>query len=148
MLELAEGPCDSRFCVALRQVMGAMTSGAADRFVEDWNETAREWNAAMTLPGSTRCGLTSSDRSSVGDVQNFFCDSAPVEDESRGRAMARDLADEVERALPAGYARTDRDLPRPGPSTFFAREDYPHLRVSFNITPGSAHRRITLLVGP
>jgi hypothetical protein len=94
MTELAEGACDSRFCVALRQVMGAMTSGAADRFVEDWNAAARE------------CGLTSSDRTSVGDVA------------------------------------------RPGPSTFFAREGYPHLRVSFNITPGSAQRRVTLLVGP
>ena len=148
MAALAEGPCESRFCVGLRQVMGAITTGAADRFVEGWNAAAREWDAAIMLPGSMRCGLTSSDRTSVGDVQNYFCDSAPVDDDARGMAMARELAGEVEQALPAGYQRTDRDLSRPGPSTFFAREGYPHLRVTFNITPGSAQRRVTLLVGP
>jgi hypothetical protein len=62
--------------------------------------------------------------------------------------MARELADDVQKTLPAGYVRTERNTPRPGPSTFFARDGYPHLRVTFNITPGSAHRRVTLLVGP
>ena len=148
MAALAGTPCDSNLCVPLRQVMAAIMTGGADRFVEGWNETAREWDAAIRLPGSERCGLTSSDRTDVGDVQNYFCDSAPIDDEARGAAMARQLADDIEKTLPAGYVRTERDLPRPGPSTFFAREGYPHLRVTFNVTPGSAQHRITLLVGP
>jgi hypothetical protein len=148
MVELAEVSCDTSFCVSLRQVMGAITTGAPDRFIEGWNDGAREWDATVKLPGSDRCGLTSSDRTSAGDVQNYFCDSAPVDDEARGIAMAKRLADEVQQALPAGYQRTERTPQRPGPSTFFARDGYPHLRVTFNITPGSAQRRVTLLVGP
>jgi hypothetical protein len=132
----------------IRQDIFEIKAGAADRFVEAWNATQIEWDAAIRMPGSERCGLTSSDRTNVGDVQNYFCDSAPIDDQARGTAMARQLADDVEKALPAGYVRTERNLPRPGPSTFFAREGYPHLRVTFNMTPGSAQHRVTLLVGP
>ena len=148
IVELAEAPCDSPFCVSLRQVMGAIMTGLPERFVDGWNDAAREWDAAMRLPESDRCGLTTTDRTKVGDVQNYFCDSARFEDVALGAAKARQLADEVEKALPAGYMRTERDLPRPGPSTFFARDGYPHLRVTYNVTPGSAEKRVTLLVGP
>jgi hypothetical protein len=148
MVELAEAPCDSTFCLSLRQVMGAVMTGSANRFVDSWSDTAREWNASIALPGTARCGLTSSDHTSSGDVQNYFCDSAPVDDEPRGIELAKQLADQVQKALPAGYTRTERDTPRSGPSTFFARDGYPHLRVTFNLTPGSAQHRVTLLVGP
>ena len=148
MTALAEASCDTNFCRTLRQVMGGIMTGAGDRFVDGWNEPAREWDAAVRLPDTDRCGLTSSDRTSSGEVQNFFCDSAPVDDEARGIAMAKALADEVQKALPDGYTRTDRDTPRPGPSIFFALDEYPHLRVTFNLTPGSAYHRVTLLIGP
>jgi hypothetical protein len=62
--------------------------------------------------------------------------------------MAKALADAVQAALPAGYQRRERSDLRPGPATFFAKDDYPHIRVTFNVTPGSAHHRVTLLVGP
>jgi hypothetical protein len=146
MTALAEVSCDTSFCRTLRQVMGGIMTGAGDRFVDGWNETAREWDAAVRLPDSDRCGLTSSDRTSSGEVQNFFCDSAPVDDEGRGAAMAKALADAVQQALPDGYVRTDRDSPRP--ATFFAMDEYPHLRVSYNLTPGAAYHRVTLLIGP
>jgi hypothetical protein len=148
IVALAEAPCDSRFCVSLRQVMMAIMTGMPERFLDGWNNATREWDAAMALPESERCGLTTSDRTEVGDVQNYFCDSVRFDDQAHGIARAQQLADEVEKALPAGYVRTERDLTRPGPSTFFAQEGYPHLRVTFNITPGSAERRVTLLVGP
>jgi hypothetical protein len=63
-------------------------------------------------------------------------------------SLAKKIADQVESALPAGYARSERSDVRPGPSTFFAKEGFPHVRVTFNVTPGSAERRVTLLVGP
>jgi TPR repeat protein len=149
MAELAEAACDSSFCTSLRQVMGAIMTGTGDRIVDGWNATSREWDAAIRLPDSERCGLTTSDKTDLGDVQNYFCDSARIDDEARGTAMAKQLADAVEKALPPGYSRNERDMPRPGPSIFFARDGgYPHLRVTFNITPGSAQHRVTLLVGP
>ena len=148
MIALTESPCASAFCVAFRQVVGAVLTDAASRFIDGWDEGRHEWDSTITLPDSERCGLTSSDRTSVGDVQNYFCDSAQVADEARGRALAKQIADTVQRALPAAYSRSDRDDVRPGPSTFFALEDYPHIRVTFNVTPGSAQNRVTLLVGP
>ena len=148
MIELAEARCDTGFCTALRQVMGAIMNGAANRFIDGWDDARREWDSNIKLPDTERCGLTSSDRSNVGEVQNYFCDSAPIADESRGVAAARRLADEVQKALPAGYGRSDRGDVRPGPSTFFAKEGFPHVRVTFNLTPGSAQHRVTLLVGP
>lgn len=147
MLDLADAACDTSFCVSLRQVVGAMTAGAPGRLVDTWNASAREWDAALSLPGSDRCGLTSSDRTDIGDVQSYFCDSARIDDETRGVAMAKQLADDVQTALPSGYTRTDRPDVRPGPSTFFARDGYPPLRVTFNLTPGSAQHRVTLIVG-
>ena len=148
MIALTEAPCASAFCVALRQIVGAVMTDAASRFIDGWDEARKEWDSTITLPDSERCGLTSSDRTSVGDVQNYFCDSAQVADVARGKALAKQLADVVQSALPAGFSRSDRDDVRPGPSTFFALEDFPHVRVTFNVTPGSAQNRVTLLVGP
>jgi hypothetical protein len=148
MIELAEAPCDSGFCVALRQVMGAIMGGSANRFIDGWDDVRREWDANLKLPDTERCGLTSADRTSAGEVQNYFCDSAPAPDEARGTAAAKQFADEVQKALPAGYSRSERSDVRPGPSTFFAKEGFPHVRVTFNVTPGSAQHRVTLLVGP
>jgi hypothetical protein len=148
MIEMAEAPCDSAFCIALRQVMAAIMTGAPDRYIDGWDDARREWDSNIKLPDSERCGLTSSDRSSAGEVQNYFCDSAVIADEARGLAQARRLADEVQKALPAGYARSERSDLRPGPSTFFAKDGFAHVRVTFNVTPGSAQNRVTLLVGP
>jgi len=147
MVTLAEATCDSKFCVTLRQVVGAMMIGLSDRFTGDWNETTREWDSLIELPDSDRCGLTSSDRTAQGDVRNFFCDSELIPDDARGKAMEKELADAVALALPAVFERMD-DLARQNPATFFSREGYPHIRVSFNVTPGDAPRRVTLLVGP
>ena len=65
----------------------------------------------------------------------------------RGTALAKELADAVQHALPAVFERKD-DLARENPATFFSQDGYPHIRVSFNVTPGDAPRRVTLLVGP
>ena len=148
MIALTETPCASPFCVAFRQVVAAIMTDSGNRFVDGWNEDKREWDSTITLPDSERCGLTSSDRTSVGDLQNYFCDSAAAVDEARGAAMAKQLADRIQAALPAGYSRTERTDVRPGPSTFFAMDGYPHIRVTYNTTPGSAQNRVTLLVGP
>jgi TPR repeat protein len=148
MIDLAESACESAFCVALRQVVAAIMTGSANRFIDGWDDARKEWDANIALPDSDRCGLTSGDRTNVGEVQNYFCDSAAIADETRGVARAKTLADQVQSALPAGYARSERNDMRPGPSTFFAKEGYPHIRVTFNVTPGSAERRVTLLVGP
>ena len=148
MIVLTDQPCASPFCVPFRQVVAAVMTDTANRFIDGWDEARHEWDSNITLPDSERCGLTSSDRTSVGEVQNYFCDSAQVADEARGAAMAKQLADIVARALPAAYSRSDRSDVRPGPSTFFAMDNYPHIRVTFNTTPGSAQNRVTLLVGP
>ena len=148
MIELTSTPCATAFCVAFRQVVGAIMIGSGSRFIDSWDEARREWNASIRLPEADRCGLTSADRTSAGDVQNYFCDSTEVADESLGIATAKELADAVQAALPTGYMRRERGDVRPGPSTFFARDGFPHIRVTFNVTPGSAHHRVTLLVGP
>jgi hypothetical protein len=147
MVTLAEASCDTMFCVTLRQVVGAVMTGLADRFTGAWNDMTREWESLVALPDSDRCGLTSSDRTERGDVRNFFCDSELIADDARGRAMEKALADAVQHALPAGFDRKD-DLARQNPATFFSSDGYPHIRVSFNVTPGDAPRRVTLLVGP
>jgi hypothetical protein len=148
MIALTDVPCASAFCVAFRQVVGGIMTDTAGRFIDRWDDARHEWDVNIALPNSERCGLTSSDRTSVGDVENYFCDSAPVADEVRGTALAKQLADTVAGALPAGYSRSERRDMRPGPSTFFAMDGYPHIRVTFNVTPGSAQNRVTLLVGP
>lgn len=148
MITLAESPCDSLRCVSLRQVMAAIMTDTANRFIDGWDDAKHEWDVNVRMSDAERCGLTSSDRTSTGAVQNYFCDSAPIGDEASGVALAKQLADEVEKALPAGYSRRFRDDLRPGPSTFFAKDGFPHLRVTFNTTPGSAQNRVTLLVGP
>jgi hypothetical protein len=148
MIDLTASACSTPFCVPFRQVVAAVLTQSGDRFIDSWDEARREWNSSIRLPDTDRCGLTSSDRSTAGEVQNYFCDSVEVADESRGIAMAKALADAVQAALPAGYRRRERSDLRPGPATFFAKDDYPHIRVTFNVTPGSAHHRVTLLVGP
>jgi hypothetical protein len=148
MIVLTERPCTSALCVGVRQVVAGIMTQSVGRFVDGWDETRREWDSTITLPDSERCGLTSSDRTSAGDIQNYFCDSAQIPDQARGTAMAKELADAVQAALPARYSRRERTDMRPGPSTFFAMDDYPHVRVTFNVTPGSAQNRVTLLVGP
>jgi len=147
MVTLAESPCDSKFCVMLRQVVGAMMIGLVDRFTGTWNEMTQEWDSLIELPDSDRCGLTSSDRTEQGDVRNFFCDSELIADDVRGKTLEKELADAVQHALPEVFERKD-DLARQNPATFFERDGYPHIRVSFNVTPGDAPRRVTLLVGP
>ena len=148
MIELAEAPCSSAFCVALRQVMAAVMNGSVNRFIDGWDDGRREWDTNLKLPDTDRCGLTSADRTSAGEVQNYFCDSGVIADEERGVAMARQLADDVQKSLPAGFTRNERSDARPGPTTYFAREGFAHIRVSFNVTPGSAQHRVTLVVGP
>jgi hypothetical protein len=147
MVALSEAPCDSKFCVSLRQVVGALMVGLADRFTGDWDETTREWESLLELPEADRCGLTSTDRTEEGDVRNFFCDSPLIAEDAAGAALERELADAVQKALPTGFERRD-EFTRQNPATFFAQEGYPHVRVSFNVTPGDATRRVTLLVGP
>jgi hypothetical protein len=147
MVALSEAACESRFCVSLRQVVGAIMVGLADRFAGDWDETAREWESLLDLPDTDRCGLTTSDRTEDGEIRNFFCDSATIAEEATGLARRKDLADAVQGALPSGFQRTDGPAHQ-NPATFFAKDGYPQIRVSFNTTPGDAQRRITLLVGP
>ena len=148
MIALTATPCASAFCVGLRQVVGAIMTASANRFIDGWDESKHEWDSTIKLPDNDRCGLTSADRTNAGEVQNYFCDSAQIADEARGTAMAKQLADAVQSALPGGYSRRERSDMRPGPSTFFAMEDFPHIRVTFNVTAGSAQNRVTLLVGP
>jgi hypothetical protein len=148
MIALTATPCASAFCVGLRQVVAAIMTESANRFIDGWDEARREWDSTITLPDSERCGLTSADRTNAGEVQNYFCDSAQIPDEARGAAIAKRLADAVQSALPGAYSRRERTDMRPGPSTFFEMEDFPHIRVTFNVTPGSAQNRVTLLVGP
>jgi hypothetical protein len=147
MVALSEAACDTKFCVTLRQVVGAMMIGLSDRFTGDWNDMTREWESLVALPDSDRCGLTSSDKTEQGDVRNFFCDSELIADDARGKALEKEVADAVQQALPNVFERKD-DLSRQNPATFFSQDGYPHIRVSFNVTPGDAPRRVTLLVGP
>ena len=147
MVALSEASCDSKFCIALRQVVGALMIGLADRFTGAWDDMTHEWESLIDLPDSDRCGLTSSDRTEMGDVRNFFCDSELIGDDARGKARAKELADAVQHALPSAFERKD-DFARENPATFFSRDGYPHIRVSFNVTPGDAPQRVTLLVGP
>jgi hypothetical protein len=147
MVALSEAGCDSTFCVSLRQVVGALMIGLADRFTGPWDEMTHEWESVIDLPDTDRCGLTSSDRTERGDIRNFFCDSELIADDAEGAARQKDLAETVQKALPSGFERND-DLTKPNPATFFSKDGYPHIRISFNVTPGDAPRRVTLLVGP
>lgn len=147
MAALAGLPCTTAFCTSLRRVLGAMASTSAGRLLDTWDEAAREWHAAVTLPGSERCGFTSSDRTPAGEPENFFCDTATIDDETRGAAAAKEMAAQIAQVLPSGYVRMDRDDVRPGPSTFFRRDGYPPVRVTYNLTKGSAQHRVTVLIG-
>jgi hypothetical protein len=147
MVALSEATCETKFCVSLRTIVGAMMVGLGDRFIGDWDAMTREWESLVDLPDTDRCGLTSSDRTEGGDVRNFFCDSPLVAGDAHGRALEKELADAVQTALPAGFERKD-DFGRQNPATFFTQDGYPNIRVSFNVTAGDATRRVTLLVGP
>jgi hypothetical protein len=147
MIALAEGTCGTSFCIALRQVMGAMATESADQFTGDWDDETHEWDSVKTLPDFERCGFTSSNRTEEGNVQNFFCDSDVITDAAEGAAAARRMADAVAQALSAGWMRGGGTDPRPN-LYFFSREGFPRVRVSYNTTLGAAAQRLTLLVGP
>jgi hypothetical protein len=143
MIALTATPCASAFCVGFRQVVAAIMTESGNRFIDGWDEAKHEWDSTITLPQSERCGLTSADRTNAGEVQNYFCDSAQVADEARGIAMAKQLADAVQSALPGGYSRRERTDMRPGPSTFFEMENFPsyprHLQRDARIGAESCH---------
>ena len=147
MVALADASCDSKFCVEFRQVFGALMVGLADRFAGGWNDMTHEWESTVELPESDRCGFTSSDRTDRGDLRNYFCDSELITDDRQGRALEKQLADAVQEALPPGFERRD-DFTRENPASFFSKDGYPHIRVSFNVTPGDAPQRVTILIGP
>ena len=147
MVALADAPCRTTFCVSLRQVVGAMTTSSADQFAGEWDDATHEWDAVKTLSGFDRCGFTSSNRTAEGDVQNYFCDSDTIADAAVGAATARQVADDVDQALGQGWSRSNGDGTRPN-AYFFTRDDYPRVRVTYNVTIGDAPQRVTLLVGP
>lgn len=146
MVALASSGCDTPACVALRQVVGSMVTKSADQYVGDWDDATREWDAAMSLPDFERCGFTSSDGSDKGDIQNYFCDSQVIADAAEGNRAAARVVDDVVRALP-GWEKspTTSNL---GPAVLFSRAGFPRVRVSYNVTPGDAPRRVTILIGP
>jgi hypothetical protein len=80
MIALTATPCSSAFCIGLRQVVAAIMTESANRFIDGWDEAKHEWDSTITLPDSERCGLTSADRTNAGEVQNYFCDSAQYPD--------------------------------------------------------------------
>ena len=145
MATLAAAPCSSSFCVSLRQVLGALMA-MTDQYLGEWDDTTREWDTVKDLPGFERCGFTSSDRTENGDVQNYFCDTIPFDDPEAGGKTARMLADEVATALPSDWSRA-AETPGARDSYLFTREGFPRVRVSYNMTPGMAPRRVTLLIG-
>ncbi|HVZ21167.1 MAG TPA: tetratricopeptide repeat protein [Vicinamibacterales bacterium] len=146
MVALATTGCDSPACVALKQIVGAMVTKSADRYLGDWDDVTREWDAAMSLPDFERCGFTSADQSEKGDIENYFCDSQVIGNVAEGNRAAARVVDDVARALPGWQqSPTTSNL---GPAVLFSRAGGPRIRVSYNITPGDAPRRVTLLVGP
>jgi hypothetical protein len=146
MVTLSTTGCGSPSCLALRQMVGAMVTRSVEQYVGDWDDVTQEWDAAMNLPDFERCGFTSADHSENGDVRNFFCDSQTISDTAEGNRAAARVIDDVERALP-GWTRstTTSNL---GPAVLFSRQGFPRIRVSYNVTPGDAPRRVTLLIGP
>jgi hypothetical protein len=147
MVALAEGNCAESFCIALRQILGAMATESAGQYTGEWNEQTHEWDALKEMRDFERCGFTSSDRTDQGDVQNYFCDSEVVTDALEGARRAEQLANDVERALAAGWTRSPESSSQPN-VYFFLREGFPRVRVSYNRTLGDAPQRVTLLVGP
>ena len=146
MVTLSEGGCRTTFCLSLRQVLGAMASSLAEQYAGEWDDTTNEWDALKQLPDSDRCGFTSSNRTPQGEVRNYFCDSEVIADAAAGAAAARQLAEDVDRALAPGWMRSgDANDPN---IYFFTREGFPRVRVSYNVTLGAAPQRVTLLIGP
>jgi hypothetical protein len=145
MVALSENGCASAFCLSLRQIVGAMTTDSAGQYAGEWDDATNEWDSVKTLPDFERCGLTSSNRTEKGDVQNYFCDTEVIEDAMVGAKAAARLADDVGSALGGGWTRTAGDRPN---AYFFSRDGYPRLRITYNVTRGDAPQRVTLLVGP
>jgi hypothetical protein len=147
MVSLAETSCERGLCLALRQILGAMTTETAEQFTGEWDEMAHEWDAVKDLPNFARCGFTSSNKTEQGDVQNYFCDTDLITDQAQGSDAARRLAAEVEQALGAGWMRSGGTGDQAN-VYFFTRDGFPRVRVSYNTSPGDAPQRVTLLVGP
>lgn len=145
MIALSEAPCETAFCVSLRQILGAITTESAEQYTGEWNDETHEWDSVKELPDFERCGFTSSNRTEKGDVQNYFCDTEMIADVRAGVDSARRLADDVEHAL-TGWTRTGGIDPQPN-IYFFTRDGFPRIRVSYNMTLGDAPQRVTLLVG-
>ena len=81
-------------------------------------------------------------RTNAGEVQNYFCDSAVIADELVG-CRWQNARDQVQSALPSATREASAAIP---PGRHVLRKGVPHIRVTFNVTPGSAERRVTLLV--
>jgi hypothetical protein len=141
MVSIAEATCDTPFCTSLRQIVGAM-----DQYAGEWDDATNEWESVKLLPDFDRCGLTSSNRTAQGDVQNYFCDTDVIDDVKVGAVTASRVADDVAAALGDGWSRGPGDGTRPN-VYFFTRDGYPRVRVSYNTTLGDAPQRVTLLVG-
>jgi hypothetical protein len=147
MVALAEAPCQTSFCVSFRQLLGARMAQLPEIFVGDWDDLSSEWESVKDLPGSfARCGFTSSNRTSEGEVENYFCDTDPIEDAAVGNATAKDVADQVATALSADWSRST-EMRDAGSAYFFTRPEFPRVRVSYNATQGKAYQRVTVLIG-
>ena len=147
MVTLAEGSCQTSFCISFRQLVGARLAQLPEIFVGDWDDTTSEWESIKDLPGSfVRCGFTSSNKKSDGEVENFFCDTDTIDDPMVGNATAKDVAEQVAAALPMDWSRRF-ETRGAGSAYYFSSPDYPHVRVSYNTTQGDAYQRVTVLIG-
>jgi hypothetical protein len=146
MVALSEVECDAPFCIALRQILGAMTTESGDQYAGEWDDMTHEWDAVKVLPDFDRCGFTSSNRTENGNVQNYFCDTEVITDTAVGAATAKQMADAVERAVGTGWSR-GVGIER-ADAYFFSRDGFPRVRITYNTTLGDAPQRVTLLVGP
>jgi hypothetical protein len=145
MAALAIAPCADAFCVSLRQLIGAVMT-MSDEYAAEWNDMTHEWESLRTLPRFERCGFTSSDRTDMGDIQNFFCDTEVLADAEAGSRTASVVADDVAAALPPRWSR-GTETPGARDSYLFSADGFPRIRVTYNRTPGMAPQRVTLLIG-
>src|SRR6185503_21307289 len=49
MIALTATPCASAFCIRLRQVVAAIMTESANRFIDGWDEVKHEWDSTITL---------------------------------------------------------------------------------------------------
>jgi hypothetical protein len=145
MAELASTPCGDELCISLRQLIGAVMT-MSDDYAAEWDDSTHEWAAVRVLPRFDRCGFTSSNRTEMGDIQNFFCDSEIFTDAEAGSSEAGTIAEEVAAALPPGWSR-GAETPGARDSYLFSSNGFPRIRVTYNRTPGMAPQRVTLLIG-